>query len=476
MGNKFFDKFVYFPNGKKSKSKFTDIRLDMTCNEFINAVTTRYSCVLRTLGEDYNQETRFANFIRNPKVTPNRILEHHWKSINTEWTDKQILVISDTSNLSFPFRSDREEMNFVGANTDLTGFDIHPSILVDSQNGALYGLGGLQILPARYGRDKLAEAIKKGGKRNNDSIPFEEKDRYKWFSSPSQAVELSPTAAGYTFVGDRDSDIYELMTKTLEHGHNFLYRSKHNRTLSTGTQKLYETIDEWEVKDYYEIDVCATKKRTAHQATVSIKYGSVSIQRPPSHKNRLQPKSITLQVVEVKEIPSSVIGDEPPVHWVLLTSHPITSVEQAKQIIQWYCQRWIIEEVFRGLKSKGLNIESSEVETFHGLCNLTTLALIASIQLMQMVNARDGQTNQEVKNIFFETEQQTLILLNQKLQKTAGKTVNPFNENSLSFASWIIARLGGWKGRPKERLPGPITMKKGLIRFYNILEGVKLLI
>ncbi len=462
--------------GKKSISKFTDVRLDRTCSEFIDGVTTRYTCVLRTIGADYNQETRFANFLRNPKVTPKRILGYHWENINTDWTDKQILVISDTSSLSFPFRSDREEMNLVGPNTNLSGFDIHPSILVDSHNGSLYGLGGLKILPARYGRDKLTEAIKKGSKRNNDSIPFEEKDRYKWFSSPCQAVALSPAAARYTFVGDRDSDIYELMAKTLEHGHDFLFRSKHDRALSTDAQKLYKTIDEWEIKGHYEIEVSATKKRTAHQATVSVKYGSISIKRPKSHKNRLLPESITLQAIEVKEIPSSVISDEPPIHWVLLTSHPITSVEQAKQIIQWYCWRWTIEEVFRSLKSKGLNIESSEVETFHGLCNLTTLALIASIQLMQMVNARDGQTDQEIKDVFFETEQQTLILLNQKLQERAGGTVNPFNENSLSFASWIIARLGGWKGRQKERPPGPITMKKGLIRFYNILEGVKLLI
>jgi len=475
MGNKFIDKFVYFQMGKKSRSKFKDVRLDSTCDDFIEAITTRYTSVLRTLADDYNQETRFANFISNPKVTPNRILAHHWKNIDTDWSTKHILAINDTSSLKFSVRSDREEMNYVGENTKQTGFDIHPSILVDSENGDVYGLGGLDIFAARYARDEISRAAKKERRQNREKIPFEEKQRYKWFSSPCQAIELAPPAASYTFVGDRESDIYELIVKTLEHHHDFLYRSKNNRLLSTGCQKLYETIEEWEVQHHYEIEVAANKKRTAHQATLAIKYGSVTIKRPKGHSNKLLPESITLQVIEVKELPESVIGNEAPVHWVLLTSHPVTTVQQVLQIIQWYCWRWIVEQLFRSLKTKGLNIESSEVETFHGLCNLTTLALIGAIQLMQMVNARNGQTNQQVKDVFFETERQTLVLLNQKLQeKTAGPN-NPFNENSLSYASWIIARLGGWKGRPKERPPGPITMKKGLIRFYHINQGIQLL-
>ncbi len=35
-------------------------------------------------------------------------------------------------------------------------------------------------------------------------------------------------------------------------------------------------------------------------------------------------------------------------------------------------------------------------------------------------------------------------------------------------ASWMIARLGGWKGYASERKPGPITMHYGLIRFALI--------
>ncbi|MDO8439801.1 MAG: hypothetical protein Q7S97_01090 [Polaromonas sp.] len=45
---------------------------------------------------------------------------------------------------------------------------------------------------------------------------------------------------------------------------------------------------------------------------------------------------------------------------------------------------------------------------------------------------------------------------------------------SLGQASWIIARLGGWKGYACEAKPGPITMLRGLQRFEAICHGWKL--
>lgn len=289
MGIKFIDIFVYFPMGKKSTSKFTDIRLDSTCDSLIRSIKTRYSSVLHTLANEYNEETRFANFIRNPKVDNGRILSHHWNNIDADWSDKHMLVISDTSSLKFSVRSDREEMNYVGVNTNQTGFDIHPSIFVDSQTGGLYGLGGLSILPARYARNEDIKAEKKERNRQRWKIPFEEKERYKWFSSPCQAIELSPPAARYTLLGDRESDIYDLIARTSENNWDFLYRSKNDRCLSTGSRTLYQSIDEWRVKHHYEIEVPANKNRTAHRAKVAIKYGTVSIKRPNYHRNKLLP-------------------------------------------------------------------------------------------------------------------------------------------------------------------------------------------
>ena len=54
------------------------------------------------------------------------------------------------------------------------------------------------------------------------------------------------------------------------------------------------------------------------------------------------------------------------------------------------------------------------------------------------------------------------------------KVKNNHSHKKLSWAAWIIARLGGWKGNHKQRPPGPITIKKGVEKFDLIFQGWKL--
>jgi hypothetical protein len=183
------------------------------------------------------------------------------------------------------------------------------------------------------------------------------------------------------------------------------------------------------------------------------------------------PETLTVHVVEVKERPDSVVNNEKPVHWVLLTSHSIDSVEKAMQIIRYYRWRWVIEQTFRTLKSQGLAIEESEVTTFEGLANLAFMALIAAVQIMQLVQAREGKTAQPIESVFSHAEIEVLKVINPTLEGKTEKLKNPHPPESLAFAAWVIARLAGWSGYTKQRPPGPITMKIGLIRFKNIAQG-----
>jgi len=48
---------------------------------------------------------------------------------------------------------------------------------------------------------------------------------------------------------------------------------------------------------------------------------------------------------------------------------------------------------------------------------------------------------------------------------------NPHHENTVPWASWIIARIGGWKGYKSQRPPGTITFKKGLATFNDMYTG-----
>ncbi|MFK7773983.1 MAG: IS4 family transposase [Saprospiraceae bacterium] len=321
---------------------------------------------------------------------------------------QHLLVISDTSTISFPPNSNREALSWVGLKTNKTGFGIHPSILVNAKNGACYGLGGLSIHKTEIAYTEEEKQAKKKKKRDNAKRPFQEKESSKWITSPKQAIENCPGAANYTLVGDRESDVYDVIARALQGGWQFVIRSKTNRCLSDEHEeyKMSEVIDQWDIAHSYQLDLIATKKRTSHTAEIDLKFGQLSIERPHVIKDKQLAQSIPLQVVEVKERDSSVVGNETPIHWIILTSHPVNDVNDALQIVQWYQWRWIIEQLFRSLKNKGLNIEASQVETFHGLINLTTMALLAAVQIMQLVQARDGNTDQNIDEAFFKQERE----------------------------------------------------------------------
>jgi len=465
----------------KTKSKLGDYRLERVHGLLIYAMSQKMSVVLRRLAEDRSEEVAFGRFINNPKVTPKGIVEHYNHVSATDFEGKHILVIQDGSSTTFGLNTNRGDLGYVGHNTNKSGFNLHPSIYVDAKDGACYGLGSLELWKTSVAKTKAEQAERR---KNRSKTPFQDKETYKWYSVSEQAVKNNGSADNYTIVGDRGADIYDLFALYQANNWDFVIRAARDRRLfdvaasdkMSEASMLYATIDTWEVRHTYELDLPKTPKRSAHTAELNLKFGTIDIPKPPSHPDETLPTSLTLQVVEVKELEQTVVGKEKPVHWRIFTTHPVQNVEQAMTIIKWYRWRWGIEQVFRTLKTKGLNIEKSEVESYEALVNLTTLALLAAVQVLQLVQAREGQTQQEVQTVFSEQEVVCLGLLNQKLEGNTMKTKNPHPRKSLAFAVWVIARLGGWKGYKKSRPPGPITLLRGIIRFYDILEGYYLLL
>ena len=64
--------------------------------------------------------------------------------------------------------------------------------------------------------------------------------------------------------------------------------------------------------------------------------------------------------------------------------------------------------------------------------------------------------------------------MNQTLHREGVVVINKNNPKRLSWATWIIARLAGWKRQNRRRPPGPITLKTGLDKFNAIFHGWKL--
>ncbi len=139
--------------------------------------------------------------------------------------------------------------------------------------------------------------------------------------------------------------------------------------------------------------------------------------------------------------------------------------------MNWYTWRWIIEQIFRTMKKKGLKIEDCQIEDPKKLQKLSILCVATAIKVMSLVESRDGKNNRNASDLFTKEELMVLLLICKKKEGITEKQKNPYDKNSMAWVSWIIARLGGWNGYRSERPPGPIVMLRGLQRFEFQYEG-----
>jgi len=444
-------------------------RLVKVSDKLVERISKCQVLFLRNLATCRKEEVQFGRFIGNKKVKVEALQEKLYAQFKEAYPGEgHILLLEDTSKISFSLTRQISGLGSIDKG-QVQGFYLHPVLGIDAQNGACYGIGDLKIYQRAF-EDGLKEGLSCNAKKIKcKATPFEQKESYRWLGGVKEVQKRCSPALQKTVVADREGDIYGVLTGVAMAGMDYVIRSRHNRPLKNA-QKLYEVIAGWQTQNY-AIEVPATDKRTAHKACLAICFGCVELQKKGAQGSVDSPTNHTTYVVYAKESASSVVGDEMPIEWVLYTSHPVSDFAMALQIIAWYKERWHIEQLFRTLKSKGLDLETAQLETADKLHKLAVLALMAAVKVIQLVRARDGKTTQTMSPIFNEEEQNFLQLINNSVEGKTQKNKNPYPKDSLAFAAWVIARLAGWSGYQTQRPPGPIDFLNGLKKFNQQFIG-----
>ncbi len=426
------------------------------------------TAILNRLSEDRADLVGLCRFLNNDSVSWQEVSKINIERTKTLVDGKHVLVLNDTSEFNYQHHANflsksDEELGPAGNNTDI-GFFVHPGLVVDADLGIGLGLSYLKIWNRRWDKKDTIE-------RSYKNQDIEDKESYRWIECGIKSKEELNTADKITIIADRESDIYEEFVMVPDSRTDLLIRSRGNRLLQEGGN-LYERIDNTVSCGSYELKVRTTKNRTGRDTIIEIKYSRVKIKKPLSRKIKKElPGWIELNVVEAKEMNANLPAGEKPIHWVLLTTHAVNSFEEAFQIVRWYALRWQIELLFGTMKSKGLDVESSELESGKALKTLCVIALQVALQINQLRQARNDQSGIPAQIAFTDKQIALLKVLVKQYERKTEKQKNPHKENTLAWAAWVIARMGGWKGYAKESPPGNKTFKAGLDRFNANYEG-----
>ena len=465
--------------------RFGDRRLAAVGDLLLAAMQKHRTMCLHALAENRGQARRFHRFLDNEGVSMREMLVHAGRQTAERAIGRHVLAIADTSELNYATHTGRKRgFGTVGNGEDI-GVLLHPIIAVDAEQGGLIGLVGAEVinrpesLPQAKagGQPPLPATAKslpqaKAGAEALKRRPADEKESRRWLAGAETAGSVLGAAAMITMVEDRDGDIYDQFARRPDNVH-LLVRAAHNRTLDSNA-KLFERCAAWSAVTHHAIRVPAKHgkvQRAERTAVVAVRYGEVTVQRPRRADDGL-PATLSLRVVDVRE----VVPPEDPdqrVHWCLLTTHAVDSAAEAMRVVGWYRLRWIIEQVFRTMKTDGVDVETSQITTPGSLLKLVTVALLAAIRVMQLVLGRDGSTGQALTDVADPIEVPALRAISTSLEGRTEKLKNPFDPTSLAWYAWIAARLGGWSGYTSKgyKPAGPKTMARGLNRLDAMVQG-----
>lgn len=420
-------------------------------------VARKSVCLRRAAGGQRSQIVRYGRFLDNRKVTVASLIAGWSQQTAGAAASRHVLAIHDTSEINF--RTSPEHRRGLGeiAKGNSYGVLLHAMLAVDAQSGDSLGLVSGEIW-TRQGRQVIA----------HDKRAASERESRRWLSTALASKQVLSAASMVTVIGDRESDIYSAWAQFPEGKFHLLSRSMQDRAL-VGGGSLEATVAAFPVAAHRTLELVERAGRPARDAELELRFGVVTIKRPHRCDPNL-PEGVALRVVEVSE-PNPPAGQE-PLRWCLLTTHQVETPDEAWQIVAWYKLRWTIEQLFRTLKRQGLQLEDSQLETAERLLKLTAIATHAAATIMQLVQARDGQRIQPASIAFTDDEIGALraIEAGQYAPRTE-KQRNPHPKQSLAWAAWIIARLGGWDGYSSSKPPGPITFKHGLDYFHGIAKG-----
>ncbi len=352
-----------------------------------------------------------------------------------------VLAIQDTTELDFTGKNDIKGLGPLTYAAQ-RGMHLHPTFMVTPERVPL-GVFDAWL----WARDPQTFG------HSTAHLPIEDKESICWLEGYRRVSEVAHELPDtqLVYLADREADIYELFVESQGCAVELLVRAKHDRALRDGA-RLREQVHQAPALGTVSFELPRTAKRRARTVTQSLHATRVHL-RAPKGKAGLAP-SVELTAVLAHELDPP--AGQTPVQWLLLTTLPVETFEQAVEKLQWYLCRWEIELLFKVLKS-GCEVEELQLEHIDRLEPAIAMYLIIAwrVLLLTMTGRRCPDLPCDV---ILETEEwHAIYMVSERAQP-------PDEPPPLDTIVRMLAGFGGFLNRKHDGHPGNKTVWIGLQR------------
>ncbi len=452
---------------------FGDKRLTQRAVSIAECLSVKYGEPLSKVFKSASDLKRGYEFFSNPKTTFEKLTQPSFKQTARQINGiPVVLAVGDTSFLDYKKILDKRD-DYGPTGNGGNGLILHTSLALDPDFGQPLGLlweklwhrEKSQKPPISEEAEQKKQRLKEKRKTQRKK-PFEEKESYRWVEAFKKVENLfsslkSPIGGQISrviHVFDREGDIAEVFARVHQtQNTGVVVRAAHNRCLEVENSYLWSHIPSQSVQFVKEIELIETKKRSKRTATLEVRFCPVSINPPSRLKNSVR---FNVYAVYAKEI-DTPDGCE-PVEWMLLTSEPVLSQQDAASILRWYTYRWRVEEYHKILKS-GCKAESYRLAGESMSSMLGFLTVIAA-QLLRITYLHRNCPHLNAATVLTKVQMDVLLSCTpHQLKKDI--------QLNIDWAIRAIARLGGYLEHRKNSAIGIQVLWRGWLELETLCQG-----
>ena len=406
-------------------------------------------------------------FLHNEAVTHEDVLQPHREALLERCQlHREVLLVQDTTALNFTAlrRSARGLGPLKDRESAARGLWVHAAVAFTPGRRPL-GVSGLEVW-ARPEEEPTDER---------------EKESRRWLRGFDQGVELGRAAPGVRVivVGDRESDIYELLERQaaqsgaaglLVRCHRGRQRKVKVRDRARGREwvrRIEANMDfEDPVKREHAVRIVSRggkfprKKRVA---LTELRIARVALQPPGS---RPASRPVPARVVQVRE-PGPPPGCE-ALDWLLVSSDGEPTAAAAERIVRRYETRWGLEEFFRVLKS-GARIQDRRLRDRDSIAKCLAFDAVAAWRLFALDRYARDAPRTPAEAVFTADEIDCIRTINRVHLLPAAERCAAPPRDVLGMVL-ALARVTGWHPTKRRPLPGNEVLWRASQRIQPMVD------
>jgi Transposase DNA-binding/Transposase Tn5 dimerisation domain len=389
--------------------------------------------------------------LNQPDVTHTALSEPHWQATRQQARQpRTVLFVQDTSELDFTAHRQTTGLGWIG-NTGGRGFFLHSCLAVcPAAVPEILGLAAQQVW-TRHELKKGTETRAARAKRRKESEVWAEIVETIGHPAPGQQ---------WVSVSDRASDIFSFVRRARAQDWHGLWRVSQNRLVRTGSGRVVKLLD-WvrrlSARAETVVELRGRDGQPPRTVYLQVAWSAVTL-CPPCNGQERQQEPVAGWCVRCWETGKRKNALE----WVLFTTVPVTDAASARERIEWYRERWVVEEYHKALKT-GCAREQRQLRSAPGLRALLSFLAIVAVRLLQLRTiartAPDTPATQVVEPELVEA----VVRLRGGL--TDRMTADQF---------WrAVAGWGGFLGRKGDGDPGWQTLWRGWQPLQDLCWGLQ---